>query len=44
MLGLRKIINQSRVKTACAIERTGELQPDANVILKKGVLGEAWRA
>ena len=30
-----------RVKTAFAIVHTGELQPYANVILKKGVLGEA---
>lgn len=29
-----------RVKTAFAIVHTGELQPWANVILKKGVLGE----
>jgi L-fucose mutarotase/ribose pyranase (RbsD/FucU family) len=28
------------VKTAFAIVHTGELQPWANVILKKGVLGE----
>ena len=33
-----------RVKTAFAIVHTGELQPYANVILKKGVLGEALRA
>ncbi len=30
-----------RVKDAFAIVHTGELQPFANVILKKGVLGEA---
>ena len=33
-----------RVKTAFAIVHTGELQPYANVILKKGVIGEALRA
>lgn len=33
-----------RVKTAHAIVHTGELQPYANFILKKGVLGEALRA
>ena len=33
-----------RVKTAFAIVHTGELQPYANIILKKGVLGEALRA
>lgn len=33
-----------RVRQAHAIVHTGELQPYANVILKKGVLGEALRA
>jgi len=33
-----------RVKTAFAIVHTGELQPYANFVLKKGVLGEALRA
>ena len=33
-----------RVKNAFAIVHTGELQPYANVILKKGVLGEPLRA
>jgi L-fucose mutarotase len=33
-----------RVKNAFAIVHTGELQPYANVILKKGVIGEALRA
>lgn len=33
-----------RVKNAFAIVHTGELQPYANFILKKGVIGEALRA
>lgn len=33
----------ARVKNAFAIVHTGELQPYANFILKKGVLGEALR-
>ncbi len=33
-----------RVKSAYAIVHTGELQPFANFIFKKGVLGEALRA
>lgn len=33
-----------RVKNAFAIVHTGELQPYANFVLKKGVLGQALRA
>jgi L-fucose mutarotase len=39
-LAMERFAFYDRVKTAFAIVHTGELQPWANVILKKGVLGE----
>ncbi len=40
-LAMERFAFYDRVKTAFAIVHTGELQPWANVILKKGVLGDA---
>jgi L-fucose mutarotase len=40
-LAMERFAFYDRVKNAFAIVHTGELQPWANVILKKGVLGEA---
>ena len=42
-LAMERFAFYDRVKSAFAIVHTGELQPWANVILKKGVLGEPLR-
>ena len=42
--GVERFAFYDRVRQAYAIVHTGELQPYANVILKKGVIGEALNA
>ena len=42
-LAMERVAFYDRVKSAFAIVHTGELQPWANVILKKGVLGDPLR-